>query len=133
MRISEMFSQIYSEWGEAISATSIGDNYYPEPSEVVTKLPCATLHVTNASDVGFDLANQGSGVSLSLQVDIYIKDTDRLSHLWELEDVSYEALSSLGFRRTSTLNTSQSTDGYKRCSSRYTRQIGYGDPLLKGE
>lgn len=130
MTILELINTVYAKWGEAISQTSVKDNYSMENSTVVAQIPAATLFFNGIPGNTWDLEGDESTVIPTLQVDIYTKGQRALTQAYEIDAVSHETLTRMGFRRSTGPELIQSTDpSIKRLTSRYSRVVGYGDKL----
>lgn len=130
MTILEIINTVYARWGEAISQTAVKDNYSMENSTVVNNLPYSTLFFNGIPGNTWDLEGDESTVVPTLQVDIYTKGQRALTQAYEIDAVSHENLTGMGFRRVTGAELIQSTDpSIKRLTSRYSRVIGYGDHL----
>lgn len=130
MTILEIINTVYARWGEAISKTAVKDNYSMENSTVVNSLPYATLFFNGIPGNTWDLEGDESTVAPTLQVDIYTKGQRALTQAYEIDAVSHESLTKMGFRRTMGAELIQSTDpSIKRLTSRYSRVWGSGDKM----
>lgn len=130
MTILEIINTVFARWGEAISKTAVKDNYSMENSTTVAQIPAATLFFNGIPGNTWDLEGDESTVIPTLQVDIYTKGQRALTQAYEIDAVSHENLTGMGFRRVTGAELIQSTDpSIKRLTSRYSRVIGYGDHL----
>lgn len=128
MTILEIINTVFARWGEAISKTAVKDNYSMENSTTVAQIPAATLFFNGIPGNTWDLEGDESTVIPTLQVDIYTKGQRALTQAYEIDAVSHETLTRMGFRRVTGAELIQSTDpSIKRLISRYTRVWGYGD------
>ena len=128
MTVLEIINTVYAAWSEAISKTAVKDNYSMENSTVVAQIPAATLFFNGIPGNTWDLEGDESTVIPTLQVDIYTKGQRALTQAYEIDAVSHETLTRMGFRRVTGAELIQSTDpSIKRLISRYTRVWGYGD------
>lgn len=128
MTILELINTVYAKWGEAISQTSVKDNYSMENSTVVAQIPAATLFFNGIPGNTWDLEGDESTVIPTLQVDIYTKGQRALTQVYEIDAVSHETLTKMGFHRYPGPELIQSTDpSIKRLTSRYQRIIAYDD------
>ena len=128
MTILEIINTVFTRWGEAISKTAVKDNYSMENSTTVAQIPAATLFFNGIPGNTWDLEGDESTVIPTLQVDIYTKGQRALTQAYEIDAVSHETLTRMGFRRVTGAELIQSTDpSIKRLISRYTRVWGYGD------
>ena len=130
MTILELINTVFTRWGEDISQTAVKNNYSMENSTVVNSLPYATLFFNGIPGNTWDLEGDESTVIPTLQVDIYTKGQRELTQAYEIDAVSHETLTRMGFRRSTGPELIQSTDpSIKRLTSRYTRVFGYGDSI----
>ena len=131
MTILEIINTVYARWGQALSEkTPIKENYSMENSTVVNSLPYSTLFFNGIPGNTWDLEGDESTVVPTLQVDIYTKGQRALTQAYEIDAVSHETLTRMGFRRVTGAELIQSTDpSIKRLTSRYSRVVGYGDKL----
>lgn len=130
MTILEIINTVFARWGEAISQTAVKDNYSMENSTTVAQLPASTLFFNGIPGNTWDLEGDESTVIPTLQVDIYTKGQRALTQAYEIDAVSHETLTRMGFRRATGPELIQSTDpSIKRLTSRYSRVVGYGDKL----
>ena len=128
MTVPEIINTVYAAWSEAISKTAVEDNCSMENSTVVAQIPAATLYFTGLPTTDSDLEGNEASVTPTVQVDIYTKGQRALSQAYEIDEVSHETLTKMGFRRVTGAELIQSTDqSIKRLTSRYSRVIGYGD------
>ena len=124
-----IIQNVFASWATALAETEIGTRAYMErPSEDI-KFPCASLLPLPSGELGYNLDNASSGIDLSLQVDIFVRAETPLSTLYALNAVSHEALCAMGFRLTAQASPEMPQSGYKRLISRYSRVIGYGEPI----
>lgn len=130
MTILEIINTVYSRWTESISKTDVKNNYSMENSATMAKIPAATLFFTGVPGNTWDLEGDESTVMPTAQVDIYTKGQKALTQAYEIDAVSHETLTKMGFRRVSGAELIQATDPtIKRLVSRYSRVIGFGDSL----
>lgn len=131
MTVSELIDNVFANWGEAISKTSVKNNYSMENSTVVAELPAATLYFQGIPTTDSDLEGNEASVTPTVQVDIYTKGQRALSQAYQIDEVSHSVLNGVyGFRRSYGPELIQSTDpSIKRLVSRYQRIIGLGDHL----
>ena len=130
MTALELINNIYAKWREAISQTPVKNNYSMENSTVVAKLPAATLFFQGFPTTDSDLMGTEASVTPTIQVDIYTKGQRALTQAYEIDAVSHESLTKMGFRRTMGAELIQSTDpSIKRLTSRYSRVWGSGDKM----
>ena len=128
MTVLEIINTVYAAWSEAISKTAVKDNYSMENSTTVAQIPAATLFFNGIPGKTWDLEGDESTAIPTLQVDIYTKGQRALTQAYEIDAVSHETLTRMGFRRVTGAELIQSTDpSIKRLISRYTRVWGYGD------
>ena len=128
MTILEIINTVYARWGDSISKTAVKDNYSMENSTVVAQIPAATLYFTGLPTTDSDLEGNEASVTPTAQVDIYTKGQRALTQAYEIDAVSHETLTRMGFRRSTGPELIQSTDpSIKRLTSRYSRVVGYGD------
>ena len=132
MTIVEIINTVYARWAESISQTAVKNNYSMENSTTVAQIPAATLFFNGIPGNTWDLEGNESTVVPTLQVDIYTKGQRALTQAYEIDAVSHETLTRMGFRRSTGAELIQSTDpSIKRLTSRYSRVVGYGDKLPK--
>lgn len=130
MTILEIINTVFSRWGEAISQTAVKDNYSMENSTTVAQLPASTLFFNGIPGNTWDLEGDESTVIPTAQIDIYTEGQRALTQAYEIDAVSHETLTRMGFRRATGPELIQSTDpSIKRLTSRYSRVVGYGDKL----
>lgn len=129
MAYLDIIQNVFNVWTTALEVTDIGEHAYMERPDEEIKLPCASLLPLPSIEAGHDLDNAASGIDLSLQVDILVRETSPLTKLYELNAVSHEALCGLGFRQTAQASPEMPQSGYKRLTTRYARMIGYGEPI----
>lgn len=130
MTILEIINGVYEKWAEAVSV-KVGNNHSMENSTIVNSLPYCTLFFNGIPGDTWDLEGDESTVAPTLQVDIYTKGQRALTQAYEIDAVSHESLTKMGFRRTMGAELIQSTDpSIKRLTSRYSRIWGYGDKML---
>lgn len=120
---------VFEAWATALSNTDIGDNVYMERPDGDICFPCASMLPLPSGELGYDLDNAAAGVELSLQIDMFVRETVPLSKLYELNAVSHEALCNMGFRMTACATPEMPQSGYKRLITRYSRVIGYGEQI----
>ena len=130
MTILEIINGVYEKWAEAVSV-KVGNNHSMENSTIVNSLPYCTLFFNGIPGDTWNLEGDESTVAPTLQVDIYTKGQRALTQAYEIDAVSHESLTKMGFRRTMGAEFIQSTDpSIKRLTSRYSRVWGYGDKML---
>ena len=125
----DIIQSVCDTWATALADTDIGERAYTERPAKNMVFPCASLVPIPSRELGYDLANQASGIELYFQVEIYVRSTAPLSKLYELQAVSHEALCSLGFRMTTQASPEMPQSGYKRLITRYSRVIGYSENI----
>lgn len=77
-----------------------------------------------------DLQGNEAGVTPTIQVDIFISSQWNISKAYEIDEASHTELKSMGFDRIYGPEIMQNiSPSIKRLSSRYTRNVGYGDSL----
>ncbi len=123
----DIVNNVFEVWADALAETEIGNHAYMERPQEEIQFPCASLLPLPSLDIGYDLDNIAAGIDFYVQVDIFVRDTDKLSKLYELNAVSHEALCGLGFRMTTQASPEMPQSGYKRLITRYARVIGYGE------
>lgn len=129
MTILEIINGVYEKWAEAVSV-KVGNNHSMENSTIVNSLPYCTLFFNGIPGDTWDLEGDESTVAPTLQVDIYTKGQRALTQAYEIDAVSHESLTKMGFRRTMGAELIQSTDpSIKRLTSRYSRVWGSGDKM----
>lgn len=129
LTVKTIVENTFSKWGEAISA-EVGDNYSMENSSVINSLPYASLYFLGLPGNSYDLEGDEGTVMPTLQVDIYTNGQRALTKAYEIDAVSHETLTRMGFRRVTGAELIQSTDpSIKRLTSRYSRVVGFGDSI----
>lgn len=130
MTILEIINTVFSRWGEAISQTAVKDNYSMENSTTVAQLPASTLFFNGIPGNTWDLEGDESTVIPTAQIDIYTEGQRALTQAYEIDAVSHETLTRMGFRRATGPELIQSTDpSIKRLTSRYSRVVGFGESI----
>lgn len=124
-----IIQNVFAEWATALAYTDIGARTYMERPDEDIQFPCASLLPLPSNELGHDLDNASGGIDLSLQVDIFVRAETPLSKLYALNAVSHDALCGMGFRLTAQASPEMPQSGYKRLISRYSRVIGYGEPI----
>ena len=129
LTVPEIINQIYEKWGEAVRE-KVGDNFSMENSTVINDLPYASLFFLGLPSSGSTLEGGESGVSPTVQVDIYTTGQRALSNAYEIVNVSHNTLLQIGFQRNYGPELIQSTDpSVKRLTSRYERIVGFGEEI----
>lgn len=129
LTVPEIINQIYEKWGEAVRK-KVGDNFSMENSTVINDLPYASLFFLGLPSAGGTLEGGESGVSPTVQVDIYTTGQRALSNAYEIDNVSHNTLLQIGFQRNYGPELIQSTDpSVKRLTSRYERIVGFGEEI----
>ena len=129
LTVPEIINQIYEKWGEAVRE-KVGDNFSMENSTVINDLPYASLFFLGLPSSGSTLEGGESGVSPTVQVDIYTTGQRALSNAYEIDNVSHNTLLQIGFQRNYGPELIQSTDpSVKRLTSRYERIVGFGEEI----
>lgn len=127
MTILDIVEKTYALWGEAVSK-KVGDNYSMEDSTTIASLPYATLMFLGLPTNSSDLEGAECSVVPTVQVSVYTKGQRALTQVYEIDAVSHETLTGLGYRRIYGPEPTDATDpSIKRLLSRYSRVIGYGD------
>lgn len=127
LTVKSIVENTYAKWGEEISK-KIGNNYSMENSSVVSDFPYASLYFLGLPGNSYDLEGDEGTVIPTLQVDIYTNGQRALTQAYEIDAVSHETLTRMGFRRATGPELIQSTDpSIKRLTSRYQRIIAYDD------
>ena len=91
LTVPEIINQIYEKWGEAVRE-KVGDNFSMENSTVINDLPYASLFFLGLPSAGSALEGGESGVSPTVQVDIYTTGQRALSNAYEIDNVSHNTL-----------------------------------------
>lgn len=129
LTVKSIVETVYEKWTIAVSE-KIGNNYSMENSETVSKLPYASLYFMGLPNGAGDLEGGEAAVMPSVQIDIYTTGQRALKSAYEIDELSHDALCSMGFRRTTGPELIQSTDpSIKRLTSRYSRVVGYGETI----
>ena len=129
MTILEMVNQIYAKWSTAVSE-KVGDNYGMKNSGTISKMPYASCVFRGIPGIAWDLEGDESAVEPTIQIDIFTTGQRALTQAYEIDGVSHETLTSLGFRRYSGPTPQDNIDpSITRYVSEYSRVVGYGDKL----
>jgi len=123
MAFLNIIQNVFAVWSKALEEQGI-KAYMEQPKKKI-EFPCASLLPLPSGEAGYDLDNNPSGIDLSLQVDLFAQAP--LSKLYEMNAISHEVLCSFGFRLTAQATPEMGS--YKRLISRYSRIIGYGEPI----
>lgn len=128
LSVKTIVERTYERWGEAVK--DLVTDYSMENSTTVSDLPYASMYFMGLPTKGFDLEGGESGVTPSLQIDIYAKGQKAMDTLYSIDEASHEALNEMGYRRTYGPELAQNIDpSIRRLVSRYQRVIGYGEDL----
>lgn len=129
MTILEMINQIYEKWSAAVSE-KVGNNYGMKNSGTISKMPYASCVFRGIPGIAWDLGGDESAVEPTIQVDIFTTGQKALEQAYEIDAVSHETLTALGFRRYSGPAPQDNIDpSITRYVSEYRRVVGYGDKL----
>lgn len=129
LTVKTIVDTTYEKWSNAVKE-KVGKNYSMENSSTVNKLPYASMYFMGLPGMGYDLDGNESGVSPTVQIDIYTNGQKATSKAYEIDGVSHAAMRSMGYQRSYGPEFLQNIDpSIKRLSSRYQRNIGYGDTL----
>ena len=129
MTILEMVNQIYAKWSTAVSE-KVGDNYGMKNSGTISKMPYASCVFRGIPGIAWDLKGDESAVEPTIQIDIFTTGQRALTQAYEIDGVSHETLTSLGFRRYSGPSPQDNIDpSITRYVSEYRRVVGYGGKL----
>lgn len=128
MAYLELITNVFNEWAAALAETSIGNRVYMERPNEDIKFPCASMMPLPSNETGYDLDNAASGIDLTVQTEVLVRSGEKLSTAYALNEASHEAMCNMGFRRT-TPTLEMPMNGYKRLISRYSRVVGYGEPI----
>lgn len=129
MTIYEMVNQIYRKWAAAVSE-KVGNNYGMKNSGTISKMPYASCVFRGIPGTAWDLEGDESAVEPTIQVDVFANGPRALIQAYEIDAVSHDALTSLGFRRYSGPVPQDNIDpSITRYVSEYRRIVGYGDIL----
>lgn len=123
-------NSIYDKWAKAMKI-KVGKNYSMGDSSVVNKLPYSSCIFMGFPTSASDLEGDECAVTPTIQIDVYTNGQKALTEVYEIDEVSHKAMTSMGFRRTygPELIKNQSDTSIKRLSSRYSRVIGGGDKI----
>lgn len=131
MTILEMVNQIYAKWSSAVSE-KVGDNYGMKNSGTISKMPYASCVFRGIPGIAWDLEGDESAIEPTIQIDIFTTGQRALTQAYEIDEVSHNALTSMGFRRYSGPAPQDNIDSsITRYVSEYRRVVGYGDKLPK--
>ncbi len=131
MTILEMVNQIYAKWSSAVSE-KVGDNYGMKNSGTISKMPYASCVFRGIPGIAWDLEGDESAIEPTIQIDIFTTGQRALTQAYEIDGVSHNALTSMGFRRYSGPAPQDNIDpSITRYVSEYRRVVGYGDKLPK--
>ena len=129
LTVKTIVETVYERWAEAVSEY-VGDNYSMMNSGTVSKFPYASCFFQGLPTTASDLEGNEIGVTPTIQIDIYTNGQKAMNKIYEIDEASHTALKSMGFDRNYGPKIMQNIDpSIKRLSSRYTRNVGYGDSL----
>lgn len=129
LTVKTIIETVYEKWAEAVSEY-VGENRSMENSSIVSKLPAANCFFMGLPTAVSDLQGNEAGVTPTIQVDIFISSQWNISKAYEIDEASHTELKSMGFDRIYGPEIMQNiSPSIKRLSSRYTRNVGYGDSL----
>lgn len=129
LTIKSIVEITYEKWSKKITE-KVGKNYSMKNSGTVSKFPYASLIFNGIPSGSQDLEGNEGTVIPTIQVDIYTTGQNGLPQAYDIDAVSHEVLTSMGYIRTYGPEPDQNVDpSINRFISRYTRQIGYGDNL----
>lgn len=129
LTIQSIIETTYAKWSEKIKE-KVGNNYSMEDSGTISKFPYCSLFFLGVPGDTYTLEGDEGAVIPTLQVSVYTTGQKALTKAYEIDAVSHETLTRMGFRRSTGPELIQSTDpSIKRLTSRYTRVFGYGDSI----
>ena len=129
LTIKTIIEITFDKWSKSIEPF-VENNYSMENSAVVNKLPYASMYFIGIAGNSYDLEGKEGTVIPSVQIDIYTTGQNSTTKAYEIDEHSHNAMINMGYRRNEGPELIQNIDpSIKRLSSRYSRVIGYGDPL----
>lgn len=112
--------KVYAKWAKAVSAI-VGDNYSMDASKTPGKYPYARMQFLGGVQANGDLEGDEASNTITFQIDSFVTGNKALTKVYELDNVSHEAMVNMYFRRTYQGETPNSDESIKRITSRYTR------------
>lgn len=127
LTVKSIIENTYARWNKEISK-KVGNNYSMDDSSTVSKFPYSSLYFLGLPTDTATLEGDEGTVLATLQVSVYTTGQRALTQAYEIDEVSHETLTGLGYRRIYGPEPTDATDpSIKRLLSRYSRVIGYGD------
>lgn len=113
---------VFTIWGDSIESVVGKGNYSMEDSSVIARTPYARLFQIGNPGTRWDLEGDECATTPSYQVDCFASGQKALSKVYEIDEVSHKAMTSMGFRRTYGPEPMRNIDSkIKRVTSRYSR------------
>lgn len=112
---------VFEIWSEKIKAVK-GVSYSMEMSKIPSSFPYARLFPMSAPCFKSDLTGNECAITPAYQVDLFAKGKYALKNVYELDEVSHNAMVEMGFHRTYGPEPIENADNtIKRLVSRYSR------------
>lgn len=113
---------VFKIWGREIEKCVGKGNYSMEDSSTIAKAPYACLFQMGNPGARWDLEGDECATTPTYQVDCFASGQKALTKVYEIDDVSHKAMTSMGFRRTYGPEPMRNIDSkIKRVTSRYNR------------
>lgn len=117
-------AEVFERWGTSIESTVGKGNYSMEKSVTIAsaKKKYARLFLMGNPTQSTSLEGHECATVLSFQAESYASGTKDLLNAYEIDNISHEAMISMGFRRTyGPEEVENSEKSFKRIISRYSR------------
>lgn len=120
---------VFTRWRKPIEAAIGKGNCSMEQSKTVAKTPFARLLFLGGPQRSTDLMGNENATTISFQAESFASGTGALTQVYNIDNVSHQALVSMGFMRTYGPELIDNIDtSIKRTVSRYSR-VYTGDLL----
>lgn len=113
---------VFTRWRVPIETYIGKGNCSMEQSKTVAKTPFARLLYLGGPQYTTDITGNENGTNISFQAECFTSGTGALTKVYAIDNVSHEAMVSMGFRRTYGPELVENLDtSIKRTVSRYSR------------
>lgn len=119
--VKNCVGDVYKAWGAAISGV-VDQNYSMDKSKVPRKFPYMRIYMMGNPGTRWDLMGNECATIPSFQVDTFTTGQRALEKAYDLDEVSHNLMTSLGFRRSYGPELVENVDSsITRMISRYSR------------
>ncbi len=119
--IKNPVAEVFDVWKEAVK-TVVGNNYSMDSSSQIAKAPYARILLMGNTGRAWDTEGNEVATTPSFQCESFASGKKPLNQVYKIDEVSHQAMTNLGFRRTYGPELIENQDSaIRRVVSRYQR------------